>query len=57
MASTPMDLDEPSVAPSLNITRTLGINVPNTSKVSEVIAAMRPTKVRSIDLVAPIFIC
>ncbi|KAK0753070.1 WD40-repeat-containing domain protein [Schizothecium vesticola] len=44
MASTPMDLDEPSVAPSLNITRTLGINVPNTSKVSDVIAALRPTK-------------
>jgi len=51
MASTPMDVDEPAVAgaPSLNITRTLGVNVPSTSKVSDVMSSFRPTKVRKVD--------
>lgn len=48
MASTPMDIDDaPSAAatPSLNITRTLGANVPSTAAVSDVISLFRPTKV------------
>ncbi|KAK3313799.1 WD40-repeat-containing domain protein [Apodospora peruviana] len=52
MASTPMDLDEPAsstATPSLNITRTLGANVPSTSKVSDVISAFRPTKLFQRD--------
>lgn len=45
MASTPMDVDEPSAvtaatAPSLNIQRSLG----GTTKVSDVITTFRPTK-------------
>ncbi|KAK3357203.1 WD40-repeat-containing domain protein [Lasiosphaeria hispida] len=47
MASTPMDVDEPSsttIAPTLNITRTLGANVPPTTKVKDVVAKFRPTK-------------
>ncbi|KAK3380374.1 WD40-repeat-containing domain protein [Lasiosphaeria ovina] len=51
MASTPMDVDEAppsltslSTTPSLNITRTLGVNVPSTTKVSDVVSAFRPTK-------------
>ncbi|RYP68228.1 hypothetical protein DL769_005568 [Monosporascus sp. CRB-8-3] len=58
MASTPMDLDMPDSSPatvnanaignpasSLNITRTLGSNVPSTTAISDVIAQFRPTKV------------
>ncbi|KAK9790395.1 hypothetical protein SCARD494_08344 [Seiridium cardinale] len=52
MASTPMDLDGPESSPangtpstSLNIIRTLGNNLPNTSTVTEVISSFRPTKV------------
>ena len=54
MASTPMDLDDaPSVTatPSLNITRTLGSNVPSTTGVSDVIAYFRPTKVCVVVLI------
>lgn len=43
MASTPMDVDDGT--PALNIPRTIGINVPSTSKVSDVISTFRPTKV------------
>ncbi|RYP47870.1 hypothetical protein DL768_006131 [Monosporascus sp. mg162] len=62
MASTPMDLDMPDSSPatvnanaignpasSLNITRTLGSNVPSTTAISDVIAQFRPTKVFSIS--------
>ena len=49
MASTPMDVDEPAGAPTLNITRTLGVNIPSTSKVSDVMSSFRPTKVRAVD--------
>jgi hypothetical protein len=48
MASTPMDIDDAPPAggtPSLNITRTLGANVPSTASVNDVIASFRPTKV------------
>ncbi|ETS83469.1 hypothetical protein PFICI_05345 [Pestalotiopsis fici W106-1] len=52
MASTPMDLDGPESSPangtpltSLNITRTLGANLPKTAPVTDVIANFRPTKV------------
>ena len=54
MASTPMDLDDaPSVTgtTSLNITRTLGSNVPSTTGVSDVIASFRPTKVCAVLLI------
>ncbi|KAK0646122.1 WD40-repeat-containing domain protein [Cercophora newfieldiana] len=44
-----MDIDEPASAPTLNITRTLGANVPSTSKVSDVMSAFRPTKLFSRD--------
>ncbi|KAH6661088.1 WD40-repeat-containing domain protein [Truncatella angustata] len=51
MASTPMDLDGPESSPangtpstSLNITRTLGNNLPSTSTVTDVISGFRPTK-------------
>ncbi|KAF7518821.1 hypothetical protein G7054_g13316 [Neopestalotiopsis clavispora] len=52
MASTPMDIDGPESSPangtpltSLNITRTLGANLPKTAPVTDVIANFRPTKV------------
>ncbi|KAI1861375.1 uncharacterized protein JN550_010905 [Neoarthrinium moseri] len=52
MASTPMDLDAPESSPangipstSLNVTRTLGANLPSTAAVTDVIASFRPTKV------------
>jgi hypothetical protein len=44
-----MDLDEPAAAPSLNITRTIGSNLPSTSKVSDVIRNFRPTKLFARD--------
>lgn len=50
MASTPMDIDDAvstppaPPAPTLNIQRTLGPNVPSTTKVSDVIANFRPMK-------------
>ncbi|GAB1320803.1 Histone H3 methyltransferase complex and RNA cleavage factor II complex, subunit SWD2 [Madurella fahalii] len=52
MASTPMDIDDASSAaatPSLNITRTLGTNVPSTTAVSDVISMFRPTKLFQRD--------
>ncbi|KAB5557959.1 WD40-repeat-containing domain protein [Coniochaeta sp. 2T2.1] len=53
MASTPMDVDDsvstptappPPPAPVLNIQRTLGSNVPSTTKISDVMANFRPMK-------------
>ncbi|KAK4043266.1 WD40-repeat-containing domain protein [Parachaetomium inaequale] len=52
MASTPMDLDDaPSATatPSLNLSRTLGANVPSTTAVSDVISSYRPTKLFQRD--------
>ncbi|KAL2018925.1 hypothetical protein VTK56DRAFT_10292 [Thermocarpiscus australiensis] len=52
MDPTPMDIDDASSAaatPSLNITRTLGANVPSTSAVSDVISTFRPTKLFQRD--------
>ncbi|KAK0637289.1 WD40-repeat-containing domain protein [Bombardia bombarda] len=53
MASTPMDIDEPAppstATPSLNITRTLGSNLPSTSRVADVISSFRPTKLFQRD--------
>jgi COMPASS component SWD2 len=46
-----MDIDEApstSATPSLNIARTIAVNVPSTTPISEVIANFRPTKVRSL---------
>ncbi|KAK7960955.1 WD repeat domain-containing protein [Apiospora saccharicola] len=49
MSSTPMDVDSGSgssrATPSLNITRTLGNNVPSTTPIPEVIGKFAPTKV------------
>ncbi|KAK0623257.1 WD40-repeat-containing domain protein [Immersiella caudata] len=44
-----MDVDEPAGAPTLNITRTLGVNIPSTSRVSDVMSSFRPTKLFSRD--------
>lgn len=56
MASTPMDIDGPESSPangtpltSLNITRTLGANLPKTAPVTDVIANFRPTKLFKRD--------
>ncbi|KAK3374946.1 WD40-repeat-containing domain protein [Podospora didyma] len=47
MASTPMDIDDPSSTagtPLLHSARSLGVNVPSTTLVSDVISAFRSTK-------------
>ncbi|KAK3896959.1 WD40-repeat-containing domain protein [Staphylotrichum tortipilum] len=52
MAATPMDIDDaPSATatPSLNITRTIGANLPSTTAVSEIIGLFRPTKLFQRD--------
>ncbi|KAK4123986.1 WD40 repeat-like protein [Parathielavia appendiculata] len=49
MASTPMDIDDAAAIPSLNIMRTLGVNVPSTTAVSDVISSFRPTKLFQRD--------
>ncbi|KAH9900592.1 WD repeat-containing protein [Xylariomycetidae sp. FL2044] len=57
MASTPMDLDPLETASpangtpstSLNITRTLGSNLPSTAAVTDIIANYRPTKLFKRD--------
>ncbi|KAL2123871.1 hypothetical protein VTJ04DRAFT_236 [Mycothermus thermophilus] len=52
MEPTPMDIDEApstSATPSLNIARTIAVNVPSTTPISEVIANFRPTKLFQRD--------